>query len=143
MAQKLAHQLLTQKKSEIRSVTTNAVSPKIRAKLEEFMSLEPNWDGHQGRAADPAIVKFASDTLGTLMGKSTPEPFLAPGGDGTIQAEWDTDDFTVELHFLSDGKIDAYRKHYDTGEWETTKVSAGKLTKVSEWVTSISVAATK
>ena len=143
MAQKLAYQLPRQDKSEPRSVSANAVSPKIKAKLKEFMSLEPNWDGHQGRAADPAIVKFASDTLGTLMGKSTPEPFLAPGGDGTIQAEWDTDDFTVELHFLSDGKIDACRKHCDTGEWETTKVSAGKLSRISEWVTSISAATTK
>ena len=143
MVQKLAFRSLEQNTSEPPAVTMSGVSPRIRAKLKEFMSLEPNWDGHQGRATDPTIAEFAVETLGKILKTDDPEPFLAPGGDGTMQAEWDGDSYAVELHFVSDKSITACRKNYDTGEWETAKVSRGNLSEISKWVESISCTATK
>lgn len=137
MAQKAAYHLLRQTGPGQRSVGRDPVSPQIMTKLREFMSLEPNWDGHQGRATDPGIAEFAVQTLGRIMKKDTPEPILAPGGDGTMQAEWDGDSFSVELHFVSGNKIDAHRKNHGTGEWETVKVSADKIADIADWVESI------
>ena len=117
-----------------RSARGKDVSPRIVARLEGLQALETNWDGYNGRATKPAIARFASDVLGKVMDKNTPEPFLAPGGDGTVQAEWHIGGYTVELHFISGKQIDANRKNNDTGKWETATVSADNLSKIAEWV---------
>ena len=110
------------------------VLPQVEARLRDLQALEPNWDGYNGRATKPVIARFASSVLGKILDTDTPEPFLAPGGDGTVQAEWHIGGSKVELHFISGKQIDASRKNGNTGEWETATVSARDLSKVAGWV---------
>ena len=143
MAQNLAFLRSSKSVSRPRSARGKEVSPEIVARLKDLQALEANWDGYNGRATKPAIARFARNVLGKIMDKSTPEPFLAPGGDGTVQAEWHIGGYTVELHFISDKQIDANRKNKDTGKWETTTVSASNLSEVADWVSTLNGATPK
>ena len=143
MAQNLALVGSPKSVSKPQSADGNAVSSQIVARLKDLQALEPNWDGYNGRATKPAIARFASNVLGKIMDKNMPEPFLAPGGDGTVQAEWHIGGCTVELHFISGKQIDANRRKNDTGKWETATVSAGNLSEVADWVSALNGAAPK
>jgi hypothetical protein len=86
------------------------VCPEVVERFELFRSLEPNWDGYQGKPPDTETLDFAYTTLVNLhleaerRGLSFPCPQTSCGGSGMVQFDWSigngVEKKEMELEFL-------------------------------------------
>ena len=73
-------------------------------RLDEFKSLEDNWDSY---GADPISPK-AIATAKSLLRACTPPDFIAPRADGGVQLEWECPDINrgAEVEISAGGKAE-------------------------------------
>ena len=57
--------------------------------LRRFSELPENWDSYGGRAISLDVIDEASWILRAAINLDLPEPWVAPGGDGSVGIEWD------------------------------------------------------
>jgi len=60
----------------------------IDDQLQEFLSLEPNWDSYGAEPIDEDITKKTLELILLITEENTPEPFVAPVPSGGIDIEW-------------------------------------------------------
>jgi hypothetical protein len=52
-------------------------------------SAKDDWDGYGAKALDPVLVdQVVASTMAAMDGLDIAEPWLVPGGDGSLQVEW-------------------------------------------------------
>ena len=64
--------------------------------LQKFSELTENWNSYGGSPITPNIIAAARDILYAGINLNLPSAWTAPGGDGGIGIQWDTD--TTELY---------------------------------------------
>lgn len=77
--------------------------------FNKLTSLPRGWDGYNGLPVSFTIARFASQVLSRLYVPRLPVPSLVPGADGTIQIEWHTNQYDIELDVLAVNSIIATR----------------------------------
>jgi hypothetical protein len=84
--------------------TITATSPAwivaFTKRVEEILSLPPNWDGEDARAIDVSCVIEALDFLFSALSHDTPAPQVVPTAEGGLQLEWHTKGLDLEVTFL-------------------------------------------
>jgi len=84
----------------------------LEQRLEEFKQLTEGWDSYGSEAISHAAVERSIILLQDLyayfkeLGKTLPEPFVAPIPDGRIQIEWSGDEKEVEVTVDEKGIIE-------------------------------------
>ena len=68
----------------------------IEEKLQNFATLEKNWDSYGAPPLSEYVIDRARRILIMGLAFDLPRPFVSPGADGGIGIEWDTP--TVELY---------------------------------------------
>ena len=86
----------------------------LAREIESYAKLEPDWDGHGGRAPARADIDNAVDFLMSLRGGDIPRPMVA--GDGDVGFTWRTESAYLEIGFCDEGQISFYGKAPDGGE---------------------------
>lgn len=92
--------------------TISAWYPNASRTLEDVRRLKPNWDTYGADPIAPDLVDEAHGVLAQIkasaerLGRVLPEPFVAPGSDGTIQFEWKLGDKAFELELsMESGRL--------------------------------------
>ena len=84
----------------------------LEQRLEQFQQLTEGWDSYGSEAISHAAVERSIILLQDLyayfkeLGKTLPEPFVAPIPDGRIQIEWSGDEKEVEVTVDEKGIIE-------------------------------------
>lgn len=83
---------------------TNDMIGKLLEQLIQILCLDSNWDGY---GALPLQRNVADTLLADLViifadYKNIPEPYIVPGGDGSIQAEWNLTRVSTCYHIDTD-----------------------------------------
>jgi hypothetical protein len=75
----------------------------MQGRIAGFMSLKAGWAHGTGVAPSPAVVERANVILSRVLVESPriPLPSVFPTADGSVQAEWLTADWSVEVRFGS------------------------------------------
>lgn len=75
----------------------------IFVQIEELAELQPGWFNGKGQQFQEHDLKWFGEKFYNLYDPALPLPRLYPTPDGTIQAEWSTDNYEVSLEInLSD-----------------------------------------
>lgn len=79
------------------------------ARLQEYETLEPNWNSY---GADP-IASIAIDNARVVLMameslRVSNPPAVAPLASGGVQVEWSEDGHYLELEFAADGSIELF-----------------------------------
>ncbi len=92
--------------------TQEGLPSTLEQRLEEFKQLTEGWDSYGSEAISHAAVERSIILLQDLyaylkeLGKTLPEPFVAPVPDGRIQIEWSGDEKEVEITVDEKGIIE-------------------------------------
>ena len=73
-------------------------------RLDEFKSLEENWDSYGAQPISPKAIDRAKD----LLRVCSPPCFIAPLADGGVQLEWECPDANrrAEVEVNAEGKAE-------------------------------------
>jgi hypothetical protein len=92
---------------------------RLRARIEELISLPADWDAHGGVAVQPSAVVQALTLLEEVLPKYVFLPSLIPTHDGELALEWHTPSLSLEIQVGPSGVGSAYFRNRTTGvEWE-------------------------
>jgi len=94
----------------------------LNDRLNELTSLPRGWDGYNGQSVSFNCAQFAADLIEHMGVANVPKPQLVPGADGTLQLEWHTNDYDVEVDVLSPYLVIATRLDHRTGVQEEIKI---------------------
>jgi hypothetical protein len=79
--------------------------PRLRARCEEFRSLEDGWLDGQGRAPSWAFIQRAEKAIWHLVGLlGIDRPHVYPTPEGGLQAEWDAGEKAFQIAFGPNGR---------------------------------------
>ena len=97
-------------------ITASRLSTDFWGKLIKFMCWEPNWDG-LGAQRITMSTAMRAVRVAELAIDATPEPFVAPAGDGSLMLEWELPAGVVVGLFVSSEEGD--------DAWEPASISRG------------------
>jgi hypothetical protein len=85
--------------------TAASLSDQLRQKINELVSLEPNWDGENAKPVQPRVLADVVETLKRLSQQTAHfrEPFLAPTFDGFVQLEGREKNRSLDLEAVNTG----------------------------------------
>ena len=63
----------------------------MEQKLQRFSELPENWNSYGASAPTSAVIEEARKILTAVIDLGLSEPWVAPGGDGSIGLQWETD----------------------------------------------------
>ncbi len=78
----------------------------VIAKLNEFLTLEENWDSYGAEKIDVNSTIFVFEMLTELIKIDITEPFIFPSNDGGIQMEWHKADVDFEIKINPDRNVE-------------------------------------
>lgn len=81
-------------------VAAQASPPTAPNVFDELKALKQDWDTYGAAPLDPAVVDSAE-----LFWRRVS---VVPGGDGSVQLEWHTHGWDIEIEFNPDGTTSAY-----------------------------------
>ena len=121
--------------------TAASLSAQLRQKINELLTLEPNWDGENAKPVNPQVVADVVETLKRLCQQTDKfrEPFLAPTFDGFVQMEWREKTRSLDIEAVNKGWSAVGteigpdgRRHYHTAEFARNDFA--RLTKFYQWL---------
>jgi hypothetical protein len=82
-----------------------------------LLTLEPNWDGENGKPIAPALVGSALKFVDriSMVDFRLPAPSIVPISDGGLQIEWHRGGKDFEIEFSPDRSIRYYYYDSSTG----------------------------
>ena len=86
------------------------------ARLVHLMSLNRGWDGGDSPAVRPEIATFAWSALASVMGPTTPIPFIAPVSGGGLQIEWHSGGLDIEIYIAQPSRAELFIEYQDGRE---------------------------
>ncbi len=95
----------------------------LQNRFNELGALPRGWDGYNGLPVRATVLMFAADIMKKLYVPGLKAPALVPGADGTLQIEWHSNQFDIELDVLGVNQIHALRFDCETGVEETADLS--------------------
>lgn len=78
----------------------------LAAQAEILKNLKPGWDGYGAAPIAAAVVnRIVRDVTTALAGTTCSAPELVPGGDGSVQAEWNSPSIEVTYNVNDHGEL--------------------------------------
>jgi len=84
-------------------------------KVQEFSSLEDNWDSYEGLAPTKAALLGAQQLASAVFNDDVPRPYVFPVPNGSVQIQWSCRNLEVEIEVVSFDKIHLYLEDLTTG----------------------------
>jgi hypothetical protein len=87
----------------------------INGRLDALAKLQPNWDGYDAPAIDPAIIAAARGFVRALPDNVAFRPRVVPMSTGNLQLEWHEKTKILELEFEDSSMIHYLQWHPECG----------------------------
>lgn len=88
-------------------------------RIDELLSLTPNWDSYGAPGIDPVYVDAALRLLLDVMQENTPAPSMVPTSRGGIQLEWHAKGIDLEVELVTPSQVHGFYEDARTGaSWE-------------------------
>jgi hypothetical protein len=100
----------------------------LQKRLEELVSLPPDWDGRGSAAVRMDALAFAWSVLGQSMAPSIAAPSMVPLGDGGVLLAWTSGAADIEVEVAKPNHVMIYHVDHRTGaerEWQTATEFSG------------------
>lgn len=75
----------------------------IVSRLNDFLSLPPNWDSYGAEPVSMVAAQATISLLETIMSPTTPIPYVVPTSNGSIQLEWHEIDVDLIVEHVASG----------------------------------------
>ncbi len=115
---------------------------KMWERLKSFINLPEGWAEGEGSSIDAELVASVSNILARLLVENTaiPDPAVFATPDGGVQAEWVTDNWSIDLCFDNDGAVRGGSTHRQgkevSREFESQIANIDNIADVAEWLSS-------
>lgn len=86
-------------------------------KLVELFCLPQNWDSYGAKPINEDKFSMALEMISGMMFETTPEPFISPTSNESIQFSWTHKGVELEIEVISRYLVDVYFED-ETGEFE-------------------------
>lgn len=90
--------------------------PAVYGRMQELMSLDIGWDGHNGQPVSRDIAGFAIEFLLQTMTTDGPPPQLVPLSYGGVQLEWHEKEIDLEIEVEAPNRIFVSFEDHQSGE---------------------------
>jgi len=111
----------------------------VSSRLKQLNQLEPNWDCEGATAINRHVIAAADRLAQRLPDHIIFPPAVVPISNGTLQFEWNADDYSLEFEFESPGEIRYLKWDPEKGVEEEDSFPANDVdqaTALIEWFTS-------
>lgn len=105
-------------------------------RFEKLMALPVGWDGYSGSPVSFDCAHFAMSLIERLSTDGVEAPQAVPGSDGSLQLEWHSNGFDIELDILAPYEVNAMRREVATDKVEELELQAN-FTVVRDWIVSL------
>ena len=83
-------------------MTPCTLDPRTETLLQELSELRQNWNSYNSPPIAPGIIAEAREILTAGVSLNLPSAWVAPGGDGGIGIQWDTDRNELYIDIVPD-----------------------------------------
>ena len=111
----------------------------LASRFNEVVSLPEGWDGYTGVPVSFATAQFAAQMVERLCVSDVPTPSVIPGTDGSVQVEWHTGGYDVELDVLGPLEVEGYRLNQATGKVDELEIESD-FSQIAQWISDIALA---
>jgi hypothetical protein len=73
--------------------------------ISKLGELEEGWDSYGARPVDPNCAVAAVGLVFSLLGPSTPKPYIVPTNRGGLQLEWHRNGIDLEIEIQSPSRL--------------------------------------
>lgn len=133
-----SHTSVSQLTTKQHRITMNEVScawnEVLEQRLEKLIQLPNSWDGYRARPVSFPVAVFTLSMLQRLFQPSVTEPFLVPGINGDLQAEWHANDMDIEIHVVEPNLVKAWRRTPNTSDEGEEITLRNDFTEIAIWV---------
>ena len=110
----------------------------LSSRFNEVVSLPRGWDGYTGVPVSFTTAQFAAQMIERLCVSDVPTPSVIPGTDGSVQVEWHTGGYDVELDVLGPLEVEGYRLNQATGEVDELEIESD-FSQIAQWISDIAL----
>lgn len=108
----------------------------LESRFNEVVSLPIGWDGYGGVPVSFTTAQFAAQMIERLCVANVPAPSIVPGSDGSLQIEWHSGGFDIELDVQEPLKVEAYRLNQETNDAEELDIESD-FRRIAIWISDV------
>jgi hypothetical protein len=118
----------------------NLWQPEISDRLEYLLGLKSGWDGYSGPEVSLQNAHFLLHLLTRVCPPNCPTPHIVPGSDGSLQIEWHSHMFDIEINIMTPYKATAWRSNnvLDEERAEEEIEITNDFKTLSDWISEYS-----